>query len=241
MFTQLVPVNKERHAKKKIKQIEGFQFASGFHIASVMAHEFVRAAAIYPIVFLEDKAQDQFRPVVLLGLNEGENLFVDDAGKWQASYLPAFLRRYPFVFAASDDGQNLTLCLDESYPGINDEGKGERLFDADGEQTTYLKGVLEFLQTYQAHHQLPAAFCAKLVELDLLEPMEASYSIKEKKSGRLTGFKAISREKLKALSDEQVSELFRADYLELIYRHLGSLANFTKTVETMGKQLEEAA
>ena len=77
MFQQLVPVNKSRHAATRIKQIEGFGFASQFHIASVMVHEFARASAIYPVVFLEDKAQDEFRPVALMGLEQGENLFVD--------------------------------------------------------------------------------------------------------------------------------------------------------------------
>ena len=76
MFEKLVPVNKVRHAHKRIKQIQGFGFAANFHIASVMVHEFARAAATYPVVFLEDKAQDGFRPVALLGLDAGENLFV---------------------------------------------------------------------------------------------------------------------------------------------------------------------
>ena len=81
MFKSLAPVNKERHAGKKIRQIEGFGFASDFHIASLMVHEFVRAAGIYPVVFLEDKENDRFRPVALLGLEAGENLFIGDDSK----------------------------------------------------------------------------------------------------------------------------------------------------------------
>ncbi|WP_043115996.1 SapC family protein, partial [Pseudacidovorax intermedius] len=67
MFEKVVPVNKERHAQTRIKEITGFSFASKFHIAYVTMHEFARAAAIYPIVFLEDKEKDEFRPVALLG------------------------------------------------------------------------------------------------------------------------------------------------------------------------------
>ena len=93
MYKTLVPINKARHASKKVRQAEGFGYAAGFHIASIMAHEFARAASIYPIVFLEDKAENTFRPVVLMGLESGENLFVDTAGKWQASYIPAIIRR----------------------------------------------------------------------------------------------------------------------------------------------------
>ena len=73
-------------------EVSGFGFASGFHIAYVTMQEFARAASIFPIVFLEDKDKDEFRPVVLLGLNAGENLFVGKDGKWQASYVPAIIR-----------------------------------------------------------------------------------------------------------------------------------------------------
>ena len=83
MFKSLAPVNKERHSGTQIRQIEGFGFASDFHIESLMIHEFVRAAGTYPVVFLEDKENDRFRPVALLGLEAGENLFVGDDEKQQ--------------------------------------------------------------------------------------------------------------------------------------------------------------
>ena len=88
MFEQVVPVNKDRHAGKKIRTSSDFRFASKFHVAYVTVHEFARAAAIYPLVFLEDKANDDFRPVALMGLDAGENLFVSSEGKWAGSYIP---------------------------------------------------------------------------------------------------------------------------------------------------------
>ena len=99
MFEKVVPVNRDRHARSKIREITGFGFASNFHIAYLTMHEFARAAAVYPIVFVEDKEKDAFRPVTLLGLDAGENLFVGEAGKWEASYIPAIIRRYPFALA----------------------------------------------------------------------------------------------------------------------------------------------
>ena len=120
MFKKVVPVNKERHAGKKIKEVSGFDFARGFHIAYVTMQEFARAASIFPIVFLEDKEKDEFRPVVLLGLNSGENLFVGADGKWQASYVPAIIRRYPFALApAGNDGQ-FVVCIDEESELVSD-------------------------------------------------------------------------------------------------------------------------
>jgi len=57
MFEQIVPLALERHRNKKVRNTSQFDFASGFHIAYVTMHEFARAAATYPIVFLEDKEQ----------------------------------------------------------------------------------------------------------------------------------------------------------------------------------------
>ncbi len=94
MFEKIVPVNKDVHAHTKVREITSFAFASRLQIADVTMQEFTRAAAIFPIVFVEDKDKDAFRPVVLLGLNVGQNLFVDAAGKWRASYVPAVITRF---------------------------------------------------------------------------------------------------------------------------------------------------
>jgi putative ABC transport system permease protein len=42
-------------------------------------------------------------PLALLGANDNENLFFDESNKWKADYIPAFVRRYPFVFSSQDD------------------------------------------------------------------------------------------------------------------------------------------
>ena len=90
MFERVVPVNKDRHGGKKIRASNDFRFASKFHVAYVTVHEFARAAAIYPLVFLEDKDNDQFRPVALMGLDAGENLFVDgQANGWAPTSPPS--------------------------------------------------------------------------------------------------------------------------------------------------------
>src|SRR5690606_37811599 len=113
-------------------------------------------------------------------------------GDWQARYIPAFIRRYPFVFSSADDGKSFTLCIDTEFAGCNQEDRGERLFDADGQQTQYLKNVLEFLKEYQAHYQRTMAFARKLKELDLLEPMTAKFTTQAGDSGNLTGFMAVN-------------------------------------------------
>ncbi len=234
IYGNVAAVDSEKHRNMSVKLDGTYAFAKDINSSPLLVTEFIEATKDFAVVFSGD---DEVMPLVLLGIDD--NSYVSDESKWTASYTPAFLRRYPFVFASNDEGSNFTLCLDESFVGCNEENIGERLFDSEGSHTQYLKNVLEFLQTYQAHYKATQVFCKKIVELDLLEPMEASYKIREQKTGNVTGFKAISREKIKALSDEQLLELVRSDYLELIYKHLSSMANFSKMIENIAEAMPE--
>ncbi|CAA6808868.1 MAG: Peptidase, partial [uncultured Sulfurovum sp.] len=131
MFKSIVPITKERHLDKKVRAVDNFDFIKDVHIVSIMVHEFSRAASVYPIVFLEDQTKDEFKPVVLTGLEEGENLFVTD-NKWEGSYIPAIIRRYPFALAKTDEDGRYTICIDEASDFVNDE-EGQELFTKDGE------------------------------------------------------------------------------------------------------------
>jgi hypothetical protein len=147
--------------------------------------------------------------------------------------VPAFFRRYPFVFSSSDEGKTFTLCIDVDFPGCNIAGRGERLFDGEGEQTQYTKNVLEFLQEYQISYQRTEAFSKRLKEMDLLEPMTAQFTTPDGVSGNLTGFMAVNRDKIKKLSGEQLEQLAGTDELELIYIHIQSLMNFSRLMKKL--------
>ena len=164
-------------------------------------------------------------------MRERQNLFVDERGAWKGKYIPAFFRRYPFVFSGSGTGGTFTLCIDEEFSGCNKEGRGERLFDSQGERTQYLEGILNFLQAYQAQFQRTQGFSRQLVDLNLLEPMQAQFTLKTGQRGTLGGFRAINRERVKALDGDKLTALARSDELELVYTHLQSLGNFTPMVE----------
>lgn len=225
-------VSNQRHLDWSIKSEGDYSFAKEANSLPLTAVEFVAASEDFPIVFAGK--DDQVMPVVVMGMRENENLFVTADGGFDASYVPAFLRRYPFVFSSSDDGANFTLCLDEAFEGCNQDGKGERLFDAEGEQTGYLKQVLEFLKEYQAHFSRTQGFCAKLKELDLLEPVGAEFTpANSDEKIKLGGFMAVNREKLKAISTEDLTQLFNNDGLELIYTHLASMRNFRSLVNKL--------
>ncbi|MBD3316153.1 MAG: multidrug transporter, partial [Chitinivibrionales bacterium] len=226
------PISKTKHRDWSVKTGDNYGFARSINSVPITAVEFPNAAREYSIVFTGK--DDSLIPVVILGVRENENLYITPEDKIAAKYIPAFLRRYPFVFSSNDNGDNFTLCIDESFSGCNQEGRGERLFDAQGEQTLYLKNVLDFLKEYQTRFSRTKAFCTKLNELGLLEPMNAQIRPVEGGNITLTGFMAVNRAKLKELPADQLQGLVKTDELELIYLHLQSLRNFEMFLEKIG-------
>ncbi|MFE1601317.1 SapC family protein [Methylobacterium sp. ID0610] len=242
IYERAVPVTRQRHGSWSIKAGSSYEFAREINSVPLMAAEFAPAASEYTIVF--GGAGDEIIPVVLLGIRDGENLYVGEGGAWTGKYVPAFLRRYPFVFSADDANAPdalFTLCVDEEFAGCNDEGRGERLFDADGERTQYLQNVLGFLQAYQAQFQRTKLFVARLENLGLLEPMQAQFTLRTGQRATLSGFSVINRERLKALSGDKLAELMQADELELIYLHLASLTNLAPIAERVGQPVPDTA
>jgi hypothetical protein len=232
IYETAVPVSSVHHATASVEVGSDYRFSKNVNSVPLMAVEFPFAAAEYPIVFAG--TGDIAMPAVILGMRDKENLFL--AGNtWQASYVPAFVRRYPFVFSTSDDGKTFTLCIDEAFSGFNREGRGQRLFNEDGKPSDFTDNVLKFVQEYQRQFDLTKNFCEKLAQLDLFESMQAQVSLATGETTSLTGFKAIDRKKLKALSAEKLAELAKTDELELIYLHLFSMRNFTGMKNRMEK------
>ncbi|SPJ30622.1 SapC family protein [Falsiruegeria mediterranea] len=223
-YSTAVPVSAQRHGDLSISTGKSYSFASKTNSIPVTALEFGPAASDHPIVFAG--VGDDTVPAIIVGTRNDENLAVDQDGQWSGTYIPAFARRYPFIFSLDEEKNQFTLLLDEEYEGANREGRGERLFDSEGEQTVYLKSLLKFLQDYQAGFARTQSFCKRLVELDLLTPMQAQFTLPEGESRTLGGFQVIDREKLKALPGDTLSELCSKDELECIYLHLASLRHF---------------
>ena len=235
IYERAVPVTPSRHGDVSIKAGDNYSFAKDVNSVPLMAAEFDLASGEYPIVFAG--AGEDVMPAVLLGVRDNENLYVTADGSWSAKYIPAFVRRYPFVFS-SDDTSRLTLCLDEEFPGVNRRGVGERLFDADLERTQYLQNVLGFLQAYQSQFDATRAFARRLLDLNLLESMQAQFSLKNGQRMMLGGFMTVNRERLRALSGDALARLAASGELDLIYAHLHSQRNFTPTAERVLGVLE---
>jgi hypothetical protein len=233
MAQQFVPVTKEAHQNKKIKPVNTFEFASKIHMVSVMMHEFINAATVYPIIFLEDPENDAFRPMALLGLEPEINLFISEDGKWNAPYIPAIIRRYPFALAKTNQEDQFTICIDEASEAVNEE-EGQALFNEDGSISPLMEQVKQYLTGLQQMETLTSQFCKTLKEKYMFTPL--NMQVREADSvKRLTGAYAVHEEKLNNLSDEDFLNFRKSNYLPAIYGHLTSLAQINHLVQLKSK------
>jgi hypothetical protein len=243
IYETAVPITPARHGKHSVEVGGSYAFSAGVNAVPLMAVEILRAATEYAVVFTA--VGDDVMPAVVLGVKGEQNLYLDGEGHWKAKYVPAFLRRYPFVFSASADNKTLTLCVDEAYPGLNTEGRGQRLFGDDSKPTPYVEQVLTFLKEYQAQFLRTQAFGRRLKEYGLLEPMTARVTTPSGGTLSLTGFLAASRAKLRALEPEKLAALAKTDELELLYLHLYSMRNFNdvkdRLIGSLAAEADEAA
>lgn len=243
-----VPLNRADHKDLRLKSVSHLKFAMNTHSVPLTGPEFGLAARDLLIVFAGNDAASA-GPIVLLGLRENENLYVDEAGQWEKDlYVPAFVRRYPFVLAekpAGQEGGDFTVFLDDRFEGFN-TAEGQRLFNEDGTDTELLTNAVGFLSEFQQNIERTRWFMQQLVKHDLLEPRNVQLHKGDPESGRaitLNGLFMVNEDKLRALDEKTTHELMREGVLGWIYAHLLSLANIDRLARRLNvrEQAEPAA
>jgi hypothetical protein len=216
-YQSIVPLNRERHRRLRLDQ-EGpqFAFAAKTHVIPAVIDEFAAASRRLPIVFLP--ASPLPTSVFLVGLRPGENVFVDAKGKWTDGYIPAFVRRYPFMLGEIEQGGPVA-CIDEQFANF-DKDKGERLFADDGAETPFLKGRIQLINDYFAAAQRTDVLLKALSDLQLLRPVTIESKLPLGSSAILHGFLTIDETKLNALTNEDFLRLRQEGLLLAIYAHL---------------------
>jgi len=230
-YTQPEPLSVEAHGKLGANPVTSpYSFVIGQHVVPLTVTEFSPAALSYPVIFVGDARQ----PVAVMGLRPGENLFVDDAGTFKAeAYIPAYIRRYPFVFANDDVQKRLILCIDRAAPFIVEGGQAP-LFE-NGEPSAYTQQAMEICNNFETERQ-PTDGCVQLLkELDLLDVREAVFTARNPEgtpgpAQKIAEYYAVSEDKLKALPAEKLVELRDNGALGQIYAHLVSLLGWDRLI-----------
>jgi hypothetical protein len=242
-YERPVPLNRNAHKHLRLKPLESLKFALNAHSVPLTGAEFPVAARDLMIVF-GGKSMAEAGPMAVLGLRENENLYVDAEGKWeQDTYIPAFVRRYPFVLAekpAGTEGDDFTVFLDEAYSGFN-TSEGERLFQEDGSNSEMLTKAVGFLGEFQDQVARTKWFMEQLVKHDLLEPRSLRLE-KGNKTINLNGLFMINEDKLRALDAAATNELLVSGAMGWIYAHLISLVNIDRVAQRLSlREQAEAA
>jgi len=221
-YEDIAVLDRERHRDLKLKPLDNFGFAAAAPAVPIVVGEFVDVAREYPIAFQRDQ-HGGLLPVALTGTRVGTNLFVDARGQWNARYVPAFVRRYPFVFAETGTAR-MAVCVDETWPGF-DEEQGDSLFDGTGKPTPMLNGVVAMLAEYQRQVVLTEAFMTQLAAADLMIEAAAHADLADGRNFALQGFMVVDENKFRSLPDDALRKWFASGELGLIYAHLMSLRN----------------
>jgi disulfide oxidoreductase YuzD len=233
MFKNIVPITLDKFKNKKLRPIDSFDFAKRTHLSSIMINEFPKAASVYPIVFVEDKTQEndnpEFKPVILLSLEENTNYFISPEGKWESFYIPAIIKRYPFVLARTKDDDKFAICIDEDSHLLS-EVEGEALILENGDASPLLERVKKYLGQLHQMAQLTTDFCRVLKDKYLLSPLKMQVR-EEKTIKNISGTYAVDAKRLNELKDSDFLELRNKNFLYPIYSHMTSISQIDRLVK----------
>lgn len=236
MFKNVVAFSTQAHKGKKVKIPKTFEFAAHSYIVAIMVNEFKHVAHTYPIVFLKG-ADERFGAYALLGVKHDQNLFVDTAGNWNADYIPAMIRRYPFSLGQGSDATQFVICIDEGSNLIS-QTEGEELVTKDGKPGRVVDQAKEFLGELYRFNELTVQFCQELYDLGILVPLTVNVKGQDGAgTTQVSGCYAVQEKKLDELTDEKFLELRKKGALPLIYAHLNSLTHVEKIIKMYQDQI----
>ncbi len=223
------PLDRSLDAKKFVSRPTHFNFAANTNAIPLLIDEFPMAAAYYPIVFA---AGPMPIPAAVVGLRNDNNAFLDKEGRWQAgAYLPAYVRRYPFILMDDPEQKQFVLCIDEQSDMLADKGEYP-LFEGD-QPSAFTKSAMEFCAALRQQGDATDEFVKALKEYDLLMPNDAQIDVRDGTKLQLSGFLVIDPKKFDALPDNVYLQWRRKGWLGLVYAQLLSSHRWQNLVDMM--------
>jgi hypothetical protein len=231
-YIQPEPLSREQHSKIGLRRVEKpFGFASASNVVPLTISEFPLAALCYPIIFAGERRQ----PLAVMGVNQGANLYVAPDGTFEVgAYIPAYIRRYPFVLANDQTRGQLVVCIDRAAAVIGEDYE-LAFFDEQGQPTEYTNNCMKFCNDFEVEGRRTEQFVALLTELDLFETKQAVFNPVNPDGTPgtpqpIAEYYAVSEEKLRALPADKLYELIQNGAVAQIYAHLVSLTGWDRLI-----------
>jgi hypothetical protein len=223
-MVNIVPVDRERHGRKRWRRPDGFGFAANLAVASLGRSEFSQAIGTFPIAFIE-RSPGSYLPVAVLALSKGGNLFVGPGGQWLGGYIPIVLRRYPFSLISTGNGEGGALGIDEDSGLIvdDDDGEGvEEFFAADGTFAPTTKAIAELVQFSGRDQVATARAVSALADAGVIKPWPLTMQVGDQQI-TVNGLHSVDEAALNALDDATFLKLRRASSMVVAYGQLLSM------------------
>jgi hypothetical protein len=232
------PLDAKRHATLALKKDFGLAFSKEVNAVPITMIEMPQICHSYPIAFSPDA---NATPVAILGLRDNENLFLNTKGEWaNDTYIPSYIRRYPFIFSEVPGGDQLTLCVENNKNVVEENGE-QKFFEADGQPTALAKNALEFCKSYHAAAQQTIAFGHDLHAAGLLVERTAEIIVPGGKKINFSGFRIIDEQKLANLDEKTFLDFRKKGWLPFIYAHLFSGAQWPRLTRQLNELLKKSA
>jgi hypothetical protein len=227
-YMDVTALNSDLHRELKFDPAKfNFNFAKTSNAAFLSTIEFVEAAKEYPIVFTRDP-NGVISPSVLLGAENFQNLFVDEEGKWDADYIPAFIRRYPFIMSKTDNPNDpMVLCFDRECPAV-DRSTGDILINEVGGVTPKTQEILTFFENVQKEVDRTIALMKQLDDMNLFVPRSITFTTSSGENCILNGLYMINEEIFSEIPMHKLQEIFKSGALSMCFMHFSSLTNIPK-------------
>ena len=238
-YTKPMPLDAKQHANISLRKNFGFGFARDVNAVPVNLIEMPQICHFYPIAFGPD---ENATPVAILGLRDNENLFLDQkTERWEeATYIPAYIRRYPFIFSEMPSKDQLSLCIDMN-DDVVEKGDAQPFFNADGKPSQLAQNALEFCKSYHAAAQQTQEFGKALGKSGLLVQREAQINVAGNRRINFSGFRIVDEQKLAEMDDKIFLDWRTKGWLPFIYAHLFSGAQWQRLTYLLNQRLEKEA
>lgn len=234
-YTAPAPLDSKKHGKLGLKTDMGLGFTRKVNAVPINMIEMPQVCHFYPIAFSPD---ENATPVAIMGLRDTENLFVNEKGDWEeAAYIPAYIRRYPFIFSEIPGSDQLTLCIDMES-GAVDEKSTQKFFDEEGKPSALSQNALEFCKSYHAAAQQTLQFSRALADSGMLIDRTAEINVGGGKRINFSGFRIVDEKKLAEMSDKDFMEWRKKGWLPFLYAHLFSGGQWARLVRQLQVRMD---
>ncbi|KMT64256.1 SapC family protein [Catenovulum maritimum] len=199
--------------------------------AYIVATEISTLCHEYPIFIIKNPDNGLFQLCALLGLNSGENLYLDN-GQWRAKYLPLDVLRRPFQLAlpegSMDNQGQVAINMDSPQVCV---GKGEAVFTEEGEPTAYFKRIQQSFSQLMGGTKFTSSLLKQADDLGLLEQVTLDYESSSKGKQSLNGLYSFSQEAVSKLAGESLEQCHKSGILQVCYLMQTSGIHLQKLVE----------